>query len=88
MHRLIDVDPSDEYRGAVDVMRAWIDNTDDIDDIDQVMNLRESRGAKPAPDPNVLWGLVKLCGSMLLDLEELTRTPAAEILQDHARRRP
>jgi hypothetical protein len=66
-------------------MRAWIDSTDDID---EVMNLLENRGARTAHDPNVLWGLVKLCGSMLLDLEELTRTPMAEILQDHARRRP
>jgi hypothetical protein len=79
------VDPADAYRGAVDVMRAWIDNTDDID---EVLNLLENRGDKPAHDLQVLWGLVKLCGSMLLDLEELTRTPLAEILQDHARRRP
>jgi hypothetical protein len=79
------VDPADAYRGAVDVMRAWIDNTDDID---EVLNLLENRGDKPADDLQVLWGLVKLCGSMLLDLEELTRTPLAEILQDHARRRP
>jgi hypothetical protein len=85
------VDPADAYRGAVDVMRAWIDNTDDIDDIDdidEVLNLLENRGDKPAHEPHVLCGLVKLCGSMLLDLEELTRTPMAEILQDHARRRP
>jgi len=79
------VDPADAYGGAVDVMRAWIDSCDDIE---QVLNLLEDRGDRPAHDRNVLCGLVKLCGSMLLDLEELTRAPMAEILQDHARRRP
>jgi hypothetical protein len=79
------VDPADAYGGAVDVMRAWINSCDDID---QVLNLLEDPGDGPALNRNMLCGLVELCGSMLLDLEELTRAPMAEILQDHARRRP
>jgi hypothetical protein len=79
------VDPADAYGGAVDVMRAWMDSCDDID---QVLNLLEEPGDGPAHNRNMLCGLVELCGSMLLDLEELTRAPMAEILQDHARRRP
>lgn len=79
------MDPADAYEDAVDVMQAWIDSSDDID---QVLNLLEDRGVGSASDRNMLCGLVKLCGSMLLDLEELTRDPMAEILHDHARRRP
>ena len=66
-------------------MRAW---TDSPDDIDHLLNRLEDCGDGPAGDRNVLRGLVALCGSMLLDLEELTRASMAEILQDHARRRP
>jgi len=79
------VDSADGYGCAVDVMRVWIDSSDDID---HVLNRLEDDDAGPASDRNVLCGLVKLCGSLLLDLEELTRAPMTEILHDHARRRP
>jgi hypothetical protein len=66
-------------------MRAWIDRSDDID---QGLNPLEGRGDGAAGSRNALYGLVKQCESMLLDLKELTRDPMAEILHDHARRRP
>jgi hypothetical protein len=62
-------------------MRAWIDSPDDID---HALSRLEGCGDGPAGNRNVLRGLVRLCGSMLLDLEELSRAPAAEILHDHA----
>jgi hypothetical protein len=79
------VDPAEAYGGAVDVMRALIDSSDDID---QVLQRFEDRAAGPAGNRNMLCGLVMLCESMLLDIEELTQTPMTEILQEHARRRP
>jgi hypothetical protein len=66
-------------------MQAWIDSADDVD---EVLNLLEDPDDGPAGNRNILCGLVMLCGSMLLDLEELTRAPMVEILQDHARRQP
>jgi hypothetical protein len=79
------VNPADAYGCAVDVMRAWIASSDDID---QVLNQFEDHRDTPASNRNILCGLVMLCGSMLLDLEEITQAPMTEILQDHARRRP
>lgn len=68
---------------AVDVMGAWIDGGDDID---ALTNRLDECLVDPAIFRNVLCGLVSLCGSMLFDLEELTRAPMTEILRDHALR--
>ena len=75
------MEPEEGYGCAVDVMRAWIDSPDDID---QVLRRLEDRHDQAPGNRNVLGGLVKLCGSMLFDLEELTRASMTEILHDHA----
>ena len=75
------MEQEDAYGCAVDVMRAWIDSPDDID---QVLTRLEGRHDQAAGNRNVLGGLVRLCGSMLFDLEELTRASMTEILHDHA----
>jgi hypothetical protein len=76
------VDHADAYGRAIDVMQAWIDG---VEDIDEVLNRVDEDGW--VGNRQMLRGFVNLCGSMLFDLEELMRAPAGEILQEHARRR-
>lgn len=65
------------------MMRAWIENCDDIGHVPSEF---EACLIDTAVVRLLLRGLVDLCGSMLLDLEEVTHVPMKELLYEHARR--